>query len=63
MPPPTPPNVAAVSGDSAPGSGPMGQVPSRLPRSSSGSPIVHISQSTTATTSGPVGEIMTLERW
>ena len=29
------------------------------PRSTSGSPIVHISQSTIATTSGPVGENMT----
>ena len=36
------------------------QVASSQPRSSSGSPIVHISQSTMATTSGPVGENITL---
>ena len=40
-----------------------GQVASSQPRSSSGSPIVHISQSTMAASSGPSGANITLARW
>ena len=65
MPPPMPPKAVARPGGASRRSlsGPTGQVPSRFPRSSSGSPIVHISQSTMAATSGPSGEIITFDRW
>ena len=49
-----------VSTESWPGSY---QVASIQPRSSNGSPMVHISQSTIATTSGPVGENITFAAW